>query len=62
MGCIIKGDLKYGAKRSNGDGSISLHSRTTAFIHPVSDEPISITAQCPNDELWQFFESKMNEG
>jgi len=57
IGCIIKGDLKYGAKRSNNDGSISLHARKIRFIHPVSKEQVEVTAPCPKtDELWQFFE------
>ena len=49
----IKGDLKYGAPRSNPDGSISLHARTVRFIHPVSHEPICVTAPYPADPLWQ---------
>ncbi len=53
IGCPIKGDLKYGAKRSNPDGGISLHARQIAFIHPVSKQPICITAPVPNDSLWQ---------
>ena len=53
IGCPIKGDLKYGAKRSNPDGGISLHARQIAFIHPVSKHPICITAPVPNDSLWQ---------
>lgn len=58
MGCPIKGDLKYGAKRSNPDGSISLHARSVEFIHPVSKSLISITAPVPNDRLWQSFEKE----
>ena len=38
IGLPIKGDLKYGAPRSNPDGGISLHSRKANFIHPVSKE------------------------
>lgn len=53
MGCPIKGDLKYGAKRSNPDGSISLLSRKVEFIHPVSKLPISIEAPVPDDNLWK---------
>ena len=53
IGCPIKGDLKYGAKRSNPDGGICLHARQIAFIHPVSKEPICITAPTPEDSLWQ---------
>lgn len=59
IGCIIKGDLKYGAKRSNKDGSISLHSRKAAFIHPVKKEPITIVAPVPNDPLWKYFEENL---
>ena len=53
IGCPIKGDLKYGAKRSNPDGGISLHARKIAFIHPVSKQEICITAPVPNDKLWR---------
>ncbi len=56
IGCPIKGDLKYGAQRSNPDGSISLHARYIEFIHPVSKELIAITAPLPDDRLWQSFE------
>lgn len=52
MGCPIKGDLKYGALRSNPDGSISLLSRRVQFIHPVSKEQIDVTATVPEDNLW----------
>ena len=52
IGLPIKGDLKYGAKRSNPDGGISLHARRVDFIHPVSKQPISITAPVPDDPLW----------
>jgi 23S rRNA pseudouridine1911/1915/1917 synthase len=55
IGCHIKGDLKYGAKRSNPDGGISLHSRAISFIHPVKKEPITITATPPEDNLWNEF-------
>lgn len=53
MGCPIKGDLKYGADRSNKDGGISLHSRSAEFIHPVSKQPVRIVAPVPDDNLWQ---------
>lgn len=52
MGCHIKGDLKYGASRSNPDGGISLHARSITFIHPVRREPITIIAPVPDDPLW----------
>jgi 23S rRNA pseudouridine1911/1915/1917 synthase len=56
IGCPIKGDLKYGAKRSNPDGGISLHAHSASFIHPVTKEKINITAQTPPDNLWRSFE------
>jgi len=53
IGCPIKGDLKYGAPRSNPDGSISLHARRLQFEHPVSHEMIDVSAPVPQDRLWQ---------
>jgi 23S rRNA pseudouridine1911/1915/1917 synthase len=53
IGCIIKGDLKYGAKRPNTDGSISLHARELTFTHPTSKESIHIVAPTPSDSLWE---------
>tara|TARA_B100000768_G_scaffold114276_1_gene105791 strand:+ start:1009 stop:1680 length:672 start_codon:yes stop_codon:yes gene_type:complete len=52
IGCCIKGDLKYGAKRSNKDASISLHAKEISFIHPVKNEAIKVTAPTPKDALW----------
>lgn len=52
IGLVIKGDLKYGAPRSNPDGGICLHSRKTNFIHPVSKEEVTIVAPVPDDTLW----------
>ena len=56
IGSPIKGDLKYGAKRSNPDGGISLHARKIEFLHPVSKQEIAITAPVPNDSLWHTLE------
>ena len=53
IGCPIKGDLKYGAKRSNPDGGICLHARKIEFIHPVKKENICIIAPVPDDALWR---------
>ncbi|MCQ2257357.1 MAG: RluA family pseudouridine synthase [Bacteroidaceae bacterium] len=53
IGCPIKGDLKYGAKRSNPDGSISLLSRSMQFVHPVSKKEIAVKAPLPDDNLWK---------
>ncbi len=55
IGCPIKGDLKYGARRSNPDGSISLLSRTVEFIHPVSKENISVVSPLPAEKVWDNF-------
>lgn len=52
IGSPIKGDLKYGAERSNPDGGINLHARHLEFIHPVSKEPVSITAPLPDEPIW----------
>ena len=52
MGCPIKGDLKYGAPRSNPDGSISLHARRIRFVHPVSKQSIDLTAPVPHLAPW----------
>ena len=59
IGCPIKGDLKYGAKRSNRDGSISLHARSISFIHPVSQKKIEVVAPVPDDVLWKAFEGSV---
>src|SRR5690554_2658302 len=57
IGSPIKGDLKYGAKRSNPNGGISLHARSVTFMHPVTKQHIHIVAPCPQDDsLWQEFE------
>ena len=53
IGCPVKGDLKYGAKRSNPDGGICLHARKIEFIHPVSKQEICITAPVPDEPVWQ---------
>ena len=48
LGCPIKGDLKYGAPRSNPDGGISLHARRITFVHPVKKEPMTVEAPVPS--------------
>ncbi len=55
MGCPIKGDLKYGAPRSNPDGGIHLHARAINFHHPVKKEPVYIEAPLPEDPVWVAF-------
>lgn len=55
IGCPIKGDLKYGAPRSNPDGSICLHARSVSFEHPVTRRPVAVTAPYPALTLWHVF-------
>ena len=55
MGSPIKGDLKYGAPRSNPDGSISLHARSIRFVHPVKKIEIYVEAPAPEESLWNWF-------
>ncbi|MGB1308050.1 MAG: RluA family pseudouridine synthase [Oceanihabitans sp.] len=52
IGCSIKGDLKYGFDRSNKDGSIHLHARQIAFVHPVSKKSLQLIAPLPKDPIW----------
>ena len=51
MGCPIKGDLKYGAPRSNPDGGICLHSRRAVFVHPV--QKVELTVEAPVPDSWK---------
>jgi len=53
IGCSIKGDLKYGAKRSNPDGGIHLHAIKLTINHPVKRTSITFKAQLPEDPVWQ---------
>ncbi len=56
IGCIIKGDVKYGAKRSNEDGSICLHARKISFTHPTTKEEITVVAPTPSEKIWSYFQ------
>lgn len=58
IGCPIKGDLKYGAARSNPDGSICLLSHKVEFVHPVSKKKIKVVSPLPMDNLWQAINPK----
>lgn len=60
IGSPIKGDVKYGAKRTNKDGSIHLHARSLSFEHPITKEKVSIKAKVPKDGLWEYFENLKN--
>ena len=61
IGCAIKGDLKYGAPRSNADGSISLLSHKITFIHPVSKKTIEAESFIPDDNLWRDIAQKVTK-
>ena len=62
IGCPIRGDLKYGARRSNPDGSISLLARRVEFVHPVSRERVAVEAPLPADRLWRELAAAAGEG
>ncbi len=55
MGCPIRGDVKYGFAKGNYDSSIHLHCRSLSFIHPVKNEPVTITADPPDEQVWGLF-------
>jgi len=55
IGCPIRGDLKYGYKRSNENGGINLHAAEIEFIHPVRKEKIVIKAPFPDEKIWKIF-------
>ncbi len=60
IGYIIKGDLKYGARRSNKDASIHLHARFLSFVHPVKKELVQITAPLPmHDPIWKAIDKNL---
>ena len=54
IGCKIKGDVKYGAKRANKDKSICLHSYSILFVHPVKNELINLKCDFPKNDIWKF--------
>jgi 23S rRNA pseudouridine1911/1915/1917 synthase len=56
IGCIIKGDSKYGFDRPNKNGGIDLHARSLRFTHPVSNEEIHVVCPVPDETLWKSFE------
>ncbi|MEZ5071929.1 MAG: RluA family pseudouridine synthase [Bacteroidales bacterium] len=58
MGCVIKGDRKYGSRRTNKNGGISLHARRISFVHPVKKEPLEILAPYPKMDIFPVFFKK----
>jgi 23S rRNA pseudouridine1911/1915/1917 synthase len=61
IGCPIMGDVKYGFKHPNHDGSIHLHSWKLEFEHPVKLSPVNISAQTPNENYWRMFHNFLKE-
>lgn len=60
IGCPIKGDVKYGFRRSNKDRSIHLHAWKLNFQHPVSKEAVKLQADLPaNDPVWDAFSEQL---
>lgn len=55
IGCPIRGDIKYGFKQPNPDGSIHLHARKLYFNHPVKKEPMELVAGVPETDFWEQF-------
>jgi 23S rRNA pseudouridine1911/1915/1917 synthase len=55
MGSVIKGDRKYGAKRTNPNGGISLHARRISFVHPVKKEEVEVVAPYPKMDIFPVF-------
>lgn len=60
VGLHIKGDLKYGAPRSNRDGGICLHSRRISFLHPVRKEMVEIIAPLLDSDIWPVFKERVD--
>ena len=62
MGSHVKGDLKYGSRRSNEGGGIHLHAREISFVHPVKNEQLTVKALPPHEVIWDYFVSVAAEG
>jgi len=60
IGCPIRGDLKYGFDRSNKDGGIDLVAGELRFLHPVKKEEIVLTADLPDEPLWNHFKQQLS--
>lgn len=61
IGCPVKGDLKYGARRSNRNGGIHLHARSLETAHPTRSGRIRIIAPPPDDPVWNAFSSEFSD-
>jgi 23S rRNA pseudouridine1911/1915/1917 synthase len=61
IGCPIRGDVKYGYPKPNPDGSINLHCRSLSFMHPVKQEEVTITADLPDEQVWNMFRGVANQ-
>jgi 23S rRNA pseudouridine1911/1915/1917 synthase len=61
IGCPVKGDVKYGARRNNADRSIHLHAVRLVFKHPLNGKIVDLEAPTPSDALWYFFSKKLGK-
>ena len=59
IGSPIKGDVKYGARRSNKDRSIHLHAWKLGFKHPVTLEKVDLVADLPDEVIWNYFRQQL---
>jgi 23S rRNA pseudouridine1911/1915/1917 synthase len=57
---VISGDVKYGDKTANPDGSIYLHARRLSFVHPVKKESMTFEAPVPDKGMWKYFKNFEN--
>jgi len=61
IGVPIRGDIKYGSKRTNPDGSIDLHAYSLEFLHPSDKKPVMIIAPFPEEGLWKHIDTALIE-
>ena len=53
IGVPVKGDIKYGSKRTNDYNAIDLHAYSISFLHPSNKKPVTIVAPIPEEGLWK---------
>jgi 23S rRNA pseudouridine1911/1915/1917 synthase len=52
MGCPVVGDAHYGSTKPYKENAICLHARQLKLVHPITNEPLNIIADVPDDEMW----------
>lgn len=57
IGCVIRGDVKYGKTSFNSDKSIALYAKSLTVTHPVKKEPLTLEVEMPDNEIWRDFRS-----